>query len=138
MPDFGMGIEGRTVSSAPPGRIGMWVNRDHGFRFAPPVATCLGPSGAKMFTAPHSCYKAIPQQATLARATIAARGKREDSGSEMQFLAAKTIGETPVPQFCHGRIARLSYNSPITPACRLSNRISTSRCPARMTAAHQA
>jgi len=46
MPDSGMGIEGRAVSSAPPGRNGS----DHGFRCAPPVATRLSPFGAKVFT----------------------------------------------------------------------------------------
>jgi len=44
----GIGFVRRVVSSAPPGRNGMWANRDHGFRFAPPVATRLGPSGAKV------------------------------------------------------------------------------------------
>jgi len=42
----GIGFVRRVVSSAPPGRNGMRANRDHGFRFAPPVATRLGPSGA--------------------------------------------------------------------------------------------
>jgi hypothetical protein len=36
------------------------------------------------------------------RGALTARGKRENSGSEMPFLTVKTTGETPVPQFCHG------------------------------------
>ncbi|MBN2560648.1 MAG: 50S ribosome-binding GTPase [Phycisphaerae bacterium] len=34
----------------------------------------------------------------------AARGRKENSGSETPFLTVKTTGETPVPQFCHGLI----------------------------------
>ncbi|MBN2562739.1 MAG: ASCH domain-containing protein [Phycisphaerae bacterium] len=33
---------------------------------------------------------------------LAARGKRENSGSETPLLTVKTTGGTPVPQFCHG------------------------------------
>jgi hypothetical protein len=33
---------------------------------------------------------------------LSARGKRENSRSETPFLAVKTTGEMPVPQFRHG------------------------------------
>ena len=42
---------------------------------------------------------------------LAARGKRENSGSEMPFLTVKITGETPVPQFCHRLLAFLKRRS---------------------------
>jgi len=42
-----------------------------------------------------------------------ARGERENSGLKTPFLAVKTTGETPVPQFCHGLLSSDARHLPV-------------------------
>ena len=70
-------ICGVVVSAAPSGRNGMRANADHGFRCAPPVATRLSPSGARMFTPlrGQDVYTAGPGRTSGARMFTPLRGQ---------------------------------------------------------------